>query len=41
MTQELSGLQAQWEKGALLATVAFQALTVYPALRGLKERGAL
>lgn len=34
-------LRAQWEKGVLLAIVAFQALMVYLDQRALKERGVL
>lgn len=36
---EQSVLQAQWEKGVLLAIVVFRAPMVYLAQRGLKERG--
>lgn len=39
--QEQSVLQAQWEKGVLLAIVVFQALMVYLDQRGLKEKGVL
>lgn len=39
--QEQSVLQAQWEKGALLVIVVFQALMVYLDRRGLKEREVL
>lgn len=39
--QGQSVLQAQWEKGVLLAIVVFQALMVYLDQRGLKERGVL
>lgn len=39
--QEQLVLQAQWEKGVLLAIVVFQALMVYLDQRELKERGVL
>lgn len=41
VTPGQSVLQAQWEKGGLLAIVVSRALMVYLDPRGLKERGVL